>query len=173
MSAENLPTIPQIIMVDEHWKAIQGRIEAGETVSLKFDIRNHFDKGPSPFYNVIADIPGTEFPDEYVIVGAHIDSWDSATGTVDDGIGTAVAMAGSIVFVGLVVPHILRMLIGPDHRALIPACALSGAGLLMLADTAARLVIAPSELPVGVVTALIGVPFFVSLLRRRHQYGMQ
>ena len=88
-------------------------------------------------------------------------------------VGTAVALAGTIAFVGLVVPHILRMILGPDHRVLIPACALAGAALLLLADTLARLVVAPSELPVGVVTALVGVPFFVSLLRRRHQYGMQ
>lgn len=89
------------------------------------------------------------------------------------GVGAAVALAGSIAFVGLVVPHILRMLIGPDHRYLLPAAALGGACLLVLSDTLARNLIAPAELPVGVVTALVGVPFFVSLLRRRHQYGMQ
>jgi iron complex transport system permease protein len=89
------------------------------------------------------------------------------------GVGAAVALAGSIAFVGLVVPHILRLLIGPDHRYLLPAAALGGACLLVLSDTLARNLIAPAELPVGVVTALVGVPFFVSLLRRRHQYGMQ
>ena len=89
------------------------------------------------------------------------------------GVGASVALAGTIAFVGLVVPHIVRLLIGPDHRSLIPACALAGACLLLLADTLARTVMAPSELPVGVVTALIGVPFFISLLRRRYQYGMQ
>ncbi len=92
---DNLPTIPQIIMVDDHWKAIQARIDKGQKVSLKFDIRNHFSKGPSPFYNVVADIPGSDKADEYVIVGGHIDSWDSATGTVDDGIGSAVAMGAA------------------------------------------------------------------------------
>jgi iron complex transport system permease protein len=65
------------------------------------------------------------------------------------------------------------MITGPDHRTLLPASALAGACLLVLADTAARLVIAPTELPVGVVTAIIGVPFFISLLRKRHHYGMQ
>ncbi|MCL4104045.1 UNVERIFIED_CONTAM: hypothetical protein GTU68_034907 [Idotea baltica] len=89
------------------------------------------------------------------------------------GVGTAVALAGTIAFVGLIVPHMVRMLTGPDHRILLPAAALTGACLLLLADTIARLVLAPTELPVGVVTALIGVPFFISLLRRRHQYGMQ
>ncbi len=89
------------------------------------------------------------------------------------GVGTAVALAGTIAFVGLIVPHMVRMLTGPDHRRLLPASALAGSCLLVLADTAARLVLAPTELPVGVVTALIGVPFFISLLRRRHHYGMQ
>lgn len=89
------------------------------------------------------------------------------------GVGSAVALAGTIAFVGLIVPHIVRMLTGPDHRRLLPASALAGSFLLVLADTVARLVLAPTELPVGVVTALIGVPFFISLLRRRHHYGMQ
>jgi iron complex transport system permease protein len=89
------------------------------------------------------------------------------------GVGTAVALAGTIAFVGLIVPHMVRMLTGPDHKILLPASALAGACLLLLADTIARLVVAPTELPVGVVTALIGVPFFISLLRKRHQYGMQ
>ncbi len=88
-------------------------------------------------------------------------------------VGTSVALAGTIAFVGLIVPHMVRMLTGPDHRRLLPAAALAGACLLVLADTAARIVLAPTELPVGVVTALIGVPFFISLLRRRHHYGMQ
>lgn len=88
------------------------------------------------------------------------------------GVGTSVALAGTIAFVGLVVPHIVRLLIGPDHNKLLLFSALAGACLLLLADTLARLLIAPAELPVGVLTALIGVPFFVSLLRRRHQYGM-
>ncbi len=89
------------------------------------------------------------------------------------GVGTSVAMVGTIAFVGLVVPHIIRMLIGPDHRQLLPASALAGAILLVIADTLSRIVIAPTELPVGIITAIIGVPFFISLLRKRHQYGMQ
>lgn len=89
------------------------------------------------------------------------------------GVGASVALAGTIAFVGLVVPHIMRMLIGPDHRGLIPASALAGAILLVVADTLARVVLAPTELPVGIVTAVVGVPFFVSLLRQRSHYGMQ
>jgi iron complex transport system permease protein len=87
-------------------------------------------------------------------------------------VGVSVALTGTISFLGLVVPHIVRLLIGPDHRFLLPASALAGALLLVLADLCARLVLAPTELPVGLVTALIGVPFFVSLLKRRHAYGM-
>lgn len=79
----------------------------------------------------------------------------------------AVSAAGLIGFVGLVVPHVLRLLLGPDHRLLVPAAFLGGAAFLVLADLAARLLIAPNELPVGVVTALIGGPFFLYLLRRR------
>ena len=89
------------------------------------------------------------------------------------GVGTSVALAGTIAFVGLIVPHMVRMVTGPDHSKLLPATALAGACLLVLADTLARILLAPTELPVGVVTALIGVPFFISLLRRRHHYGMQ
>lgn len=83
------------------------------------------------------------------------------------GVGVAVAVAGTIAFVGLMVPHAVRMLIGPDHRYLLPASALAGAVLLILADTLARVLIAPSELPTGVVTAMLGAPFFVFLLRHR------
>lgn len=89
------------------------------------------------------------------------------------GVGTSVAMVGTIAFVGLVVPHMMRMLIGPNHIYLLPASALAGAILLVLADTLSRVVIAPTELPVGIITAIIGVPFFISLLRNRHHYGMQ
>jgi len=88
------------------------------------------------------------------------------------GVGVSVALAGTIAFVGLVVPHMMRLLTGPDHRYLIPASALAGALLLMCADTAARLLAPPAEVPVGILTALLGVPFFISLLRQRRQYGL-
>ncbi|GAA3578778.1 MULTISPECIES: FecCD family ABC transporter permease [Marinobacter] len=79
---------------------------------------------------------------------------------------TAVTTAGSIGFVGLVVPHILRLVLGNDQRLILPASAFAGGTLLVLADTAARTVIAPEQLPVGVFTALIGVPMFLYLLHR-------
>ncbi|MGH7701013.1 MAG: FecCD family ABC transporter permease, partial [Gemmatimonadales bacterium] len=78
----------------------------------------------------------------------------------------AVAVSGVIGFVGLIVPHIARLLWGHRHRALLPVAFLGGGTLLVLADTLARTAVAPRELPVGIVTALIGVPLFVTLLRR-------
>jgi iron complex transport system permease protein len=107
-------------------------------------------------------------------LGINVDSVKVALITwVAIGVGTSVAMVGTIAFVGLVVPHMVRMLAGPDHRYLLPASALAGALLLVVADTLARVLVAPTELPVGVITAIIGVPFFISLLRNRHHYGMQ
>ncbi len=79
---------------------------------------------------------------------------------------TAVTLAGSVGFIGLVVPHLLRLLLGNDHRLLLPAAVLLGGGLLVLADTLARTIIAPQQLPVGVLTALLGVPVFLYLLQR-------
>jgi iron complex transport system permease protein len=78
----------------------------------------------------------------------------------------AVTTAGSIGFVGLVVPHMLRLVLGNDQRLILPACALAGGVLLTLADTLARVIIAPEQLPVGVITALLGVPTFLYLLYR-------
>jgi len=88
------------------------------------------------------------------------------------GVGTSVALAGTIAFVGLVVPHIIRLLIGPNHRFLLPLSAIGGAILLLLSDTFARTILAPIELPVGLVTALFGAPFFISLLRHKSTYGL-
>lgn len=83
----------------------------------------------------------------------------------------AVAVAGLIGFVGLIVPHLLRLLVGPDHRRLIPAAALGGAALLVLADLAARLALPGGELPVGILTAVLGAPFFLFVLaRERRRY---
>lgn len=82
-------------------------------------------------------------------------------------VGAGVAAAGVIGFVGLVVPHVLRLLIGPEHRRLLPACALLGGALLVLADIVARLVVAPAELPIGIVTAIVGAPVFLWLLLGR------
>ncbi|MBS7532631.1 iron chelate uptake ABC transporter family permease subunit [Ancylobacter sonchi] len=83
------------------------------------------------------------------------------------GAGAAVAAAGVIGFVGLVVPHLLRLLIGPGHRLLLPASAFAGGALLLGADLVARTIAAPAELPLGIVTAAIGAPFFLWLLLRR------
>ncbi|RKE84403.1 iron complex transport system permease protein [Rhizobium sp. AG855] len=82
--------------------------------------------------------------------------------------GATVAVAGSIGFIGIVVPHLLRLAIGPSHRFLLPASALGGAALLLLADTAARTIAAPAELPIGIITALLGAPVFLMLLLGRN-----
>ena len=85
--------------------------------------------------------------------------------------GVVVAYNGLIGFVGLIVPHIGRFLFGSDNRFLIPIAALLGAIVMVVADTLARTIIAPSELPVGAITALAGGPFFLLLLRRaRHSF---
>ena len=78
----------------------------------------------------------------------------------------AVSIAGSIGFVGLIVPHLVRLVVGSDHRVLLPASTLFGGAFLVLSDTLARTVIAPRQLPVGVITALLGVPLFLMLLNR-------
>ncbi len=81
--------------------------------------------------------------------------------------GATVAACGLIGFVGLIVPHTVRLVIGPDHRRLVTASALSGAAFLVLADSVARTIIAPQEVPIGVITAMLGGPFFLGLLRKR------
>lgn len=79
----------------------------------------------------------------------------------------AVSISGIIGFVGLIIPHSMRLLIGPDHRLLYPASALFGASFLILTDTLARTFIAPAEIPVGIITAFFGAPFFIVLLKKR------
>jgi len=79
----------------------------------------------------------------------------------------AVAMAGTIGFIGLVIPHVMRLLVGPDHRRLVPVSALAGGCFLVWSDMVARTVLAPAELPVGVITAFLGAPFFLYLLKTR------
>jgi iron complex transport system permease protein len=81
--------------------------------------------------------------------------------------GASVAVSGGIGFVGIVVPHVLRMAIGPDHRFLLPASALLGGSLLIFADVIARTVVAPAELPIGIITAAVGGPFFLWILLRQ------
>ncbi|WP_157245113.1 FecCD family ABC transporter permease [Nonomuraea typhae] len=82
-------------------------------------------------------------------------------------IGTIVAVSGSIGFVGLMLPHVVRLLVGADHRRALPAAALLGAAFLIAADLAARSLIAPEEIPIGILTAVTGGPFFLWLMRRR------
>ena len=81
--------------------------------------------------------------------------------------GASVAVSGGIGFVGIVVPHLLRLAIGPDNRYLLPASALLGASLLLLADAVSRTIVAPAELPIGIVTAAAGAPFFLWILLRK------
>ncbi len=80
----------------------------------------------------------------------------------------SVAVAGIIGFVGLIVPHLVRLVIGADHRFLLPATAITGALFLLLADTIVRVILQPSELPIGILTAMVGVPFFVLLVLKRY-----
>jgi iron complex transport system permease protein len=82
-------------------------------------------------------------------------------------IGLVVSFSGLIGFVGLIVPHLMRMAFGSDHRLLIPLSCLGGAIFLIASDTLARWVVSPSELPVGVITAFVGAPFFITLLRKK------
>ncbi|MBO6508942.1 MAG: iron ABC transporter permease [Roseibium sp.] len=87
--------------------------------------------------------------------------------------GASVAVSGGIGFVGIVVPHLLRLTIGPDHRYLLPASALLGACLLIAADTLSRTIVAPAEMPIGIITAIAGAPFFLwILLRKRGLTGL-
>ncbi len=81
--------------------------------------------------------------------------------------GAVVAVSGLIGFVGLIIPHLVRLLWGPDHRFLLPAAAIMGGLFLLAADTLARIIMAPNEIPVGVITALSGAPFFIYLLRKK------
>jgi carboxypeptidase Q len=89
---EKLPTTPSVTLLKSQFDEVVGWVKDGKPVTLEFDIRNYFKKGPIPLYNVVADIPGTESPDEYVIVGGHIDSWDGATGATDNGTGVATTL---------------------------------------------------------------------------------
>lgn len=88
-------------------------------------------------------------------------------------VGAAVAMAGIIGFVGIVVPHVVRLLAGPDHRVVLPGSALLGAVLMLVADIVARLIVRPAELPIGIVMAAIGTPVFLHLVMKRGIGGME
>ncbi len=92
MTFENLPAIPDIKLDEHQYEVIKQMAEERHYFLLEFDIRNHFRPGPIPYHNVIGVIPGTDFPDEYVIMGGHLDSYDVATGGVDNGSGATPSM---------------------------------------------------------------------------------
>ncbi len=92
ISWDKLPSTPTVTVLRKQYDEIVAWLKAGKPVTLEFDIRNFFKKGPVKLYNVLADIPGTDKPDEYVIVGGHIDSWDGATGATDNGTGCATTL---------------------------------------------------------------------------------
>ncbi len=96
---DKLPKLPSINLLAADFKALSELVEAGKPVSLEFDIRNWFEKGPIPVSNVIAEIPGSEKPDEFVIVGGHLDSWDGAQGAVDNGTGCATTLEAARLLV--------------------------------------------------------------------------
>jgi iron complex transport system permease protein len=87
--------------------------------------------------------------------------------------GAVVSISGMIGFIGMLIPHAVRMVIGPDHRLLLPAAGVAGAIFLMAADTVSRTIMAPVEIPVGIVTALGGGPFFLYLLMSRKRAFLQ
>ena len=99
------------------------------------------------------------------VESGDLDNWSDMLSLLA-AVTTDPAMSGLIGFVGLIVPHVLRLVLGADHRVLVPASALAGAGFLLAADTLARTALAPTELPVGAFTSLIGGPLFLVLLRR-------
>ncbi len=91
--------------------------------------------------------------------------------TVAAATGIAVAVSGGIGFIGIVVPHLVRQLIGPDHRTLIVNSGLLGAIILVLADVISRIIVAPAELPIGIITAVIGAPVFLWILLSNRREG--
>jgi hypothetical protein len=98
---DDLPRLPTVRLRRDCHAALVQRLESGAEVEVEFDIRNHFRAGPIPLYNVIADIVGTEQPDQYVVVGGHVDSWDGATGTTDNGTGTATTLEAARILMAI------------------------------------------------------------------------
>jgi hypothetical protein len=98
---DNLPQLPMVRLSKNSYTAVKAMLGDGKDVEVEFDIRNHFRRGPIPLYNVIADIRGSERPDEYVVVGGHIDSWDGATGTTDNGTGTATTLEAARILMAI------------------------------------------------------------------------
>lgn len=100
-SMDNLPTLPFVRVRGDQLQKLRDWADAGTEVEVEFDIRNHFEKGPIALYNVIADLKGSEHPDEFVVVGGHIDSWDGATGTTDNGTGTATTIEAARILTAI------------------------------------------------------------------------
>lgn len=117
-----LPKLPSINLAAADFKAVREAVEAGQDVRLEFDIRNWFEKGPVELDNVIAEIPGSEKPEEIVIVGGHLDSWDGATGTTDNGTGVATTLEAArlLVQAGVKPKRTIRfMLWGGEEQGLL------------------------------------------------------
>ncbi len=98
ISWDTRPTQVEVIIRRDQWKKVEAHLKANRPVELEFNIENNFKKGPIKLYNVIADVKGTEFPNEIVIFGGHIDSWDGATGTTDNGTGVATTVEAARLF---------------------------------------------------------------------------
>jgi hypothetical protein len=98
---EDLPKVPFVRLRRDAYREVRGLLDDGKEVEVEFDVRNHFKKGPIPLYNVIADIPGTEHPDEFVVVSGHLDSWDGATGATDNGTGTATTIEAARILTAI------------------------------------------------------------------------
>ncbi|MHC4513976.1 MAG: M20/M25/M40 family metallo-hydrolase [Planctomycetota bacterium] len=130
MSMDSLPTLAQPALVGSQHKKLVGLLEQGVEVELEFNIANRFRKGPIKLYNVVADIPGTEWPEEYVLVGAHLDSCDGATGAVDDGSGcaTTIEAARLIMAAGVKPKRTIRFCLwGGEEQGLLGSRAYVGA----------------------------------------------
>jgi len=97
----NLPSLPSVQLRGDCYDTLKQLLADNQSVEVEFDIRNHFRKGPIELYDVIADIPGTALPDEYVVVSGHLDSWDGATGTTDNGTGTATTIEAARILMAI------------------------------------------------------------------------
>ena len=119
---EKLPQVPAIDLIKTEFAELVALVKDGKPVTLEFDIRNHFKQGPIPVFNVVAEIAGTEHPDELVVVGGHIDTWDGATGTTDNGTGCATTLeAARLIMASGVKPKrtILFMLWSGEEEGLL------------------------------------------------------
>lgn len=140
---------------------------AGRDFTLFFQVLPYIVVGFAVAFALGRQITALNLGDDVAMSLGQRTAWVKATAALGVVllVGSSVALAGPIVFIGLVVPHIVRFFIGVDYRWILPYAAVVGAILLLVADIVARLLIAPQELPVGVMTALVGAPFFIYLAR--------